>query len=117
MKINSIRSRKIFDEAFKNGTKLVMPSMVLLYVRHPFDGESRLNLGIVVSKKTFNLAVERNFVKRRIRAAFRQVALNDFLGKYNISMVCIGRKKLYSHKFASFVKELNQAVTDVVSAS
>ena len=117
MKVHSIRSRNLFNETLKNGTKVITGSIIVLYTKKPVpEGEvAQLGLGIITSKKTFGKAVERNFVKRRIRAAFRQIisaiplALNDF------DIVCIGRKRLASCKFADFVKELNTAVTKILT--
>jgi ribonuclease P protein component len=116
MKTYSIRSRNLFNETLKNGTKVLTGSVIVLYIKKPVaEGEAaQLGIGIITSKKTFGKAVDRNFVKRRIRAAIRQVASAIPSIPTNIDIVCIGRKRLATGKFADFVKELNTAVNNIL---
>src|SRR5437868_498700 len=109
MKTISIRSRNLFNDTLKNGTKVLTSGLIVLYTKPNLaEGEVvGMHFGIIASKKTFPKAIERNFIKRRIRAAFRQIALN-LPNSTNINIICIGRKRLASFKFADFVKELNK---------
>ncbi len=115
MKTYSIRSRNLFNETLKNGTKVITGSVIVLYTKRPVqEGETaQFGVGIITSKKTFGKAVERNFVKRRVRAAIRQVVSAIPSISTNIDIVCIGRKRLATGKFADFVKELNMAVSNL----
>ena len=115
MKTHSIRSRNIFNETLKNGTKVLSSCMVVLYSKKSTlpGEEAQLGLGIIASKKTFGKAVERNFVKRRIRAAVSQIALAMPDSATHLDIVCVGRKKLATVKYADFVKELDTALAKI----
>jgi ribonuclease P protein component len=118
MKTQTIRSRIIFNETLKHGTKVITPRVVVLYIKKlVFEGEvTQLNLGIIASKKTFGKAVERNLVKRRVRAALRQIAPTISDIQNNIDIVCIGRKKLATCKFTDFVSDLNTVLNNILSS-
>lgn len=116
MKTHSICSRNLFNETLKNGAKVITGSVIVLYLKKQVSaGEAaQLGVGIIASKKTFGKAVERNFVKRRIRAAVRQVASTIPGISTDIYIVCVGRKRLATCKFADFVKELDTAVKNIL---
>jgi ribonuclease P protein component len=119
MKFTSIKSRTTFSEIMKNGSKVVTSIAVLLY-KQEFTKEVAspvlsgfFNLGIIASKKTFKKAVSRNFVKRRIRAAVREMDIAIPEGK-TINVVCIVRGRAENCDYKVFAKELSDNIRKIV---
>lgn len=81
-----LSSKKEIENLFKSGkSKLVYP--ILFYY---LPNEERTKVLISVSKKNFKKAVERNFIKRKMREEYR---LNKFMLKtsYIIGFTFIGK--------------------------
>jgi ribonuclease P protein component len=76
--------------------------------RQGADGEARF--GLTVSRKV-GTAVERNRVKRRLRAALRAGALAQGLAGHDY--VIVGRRELLTTRFDTILSEIAEAITRV----
>ena len=73
MFLGKIKKSHEFSSVFKTGKYLKLSALVVQYKRKPFrDANYSSRYGIVVSKKVGN-AVQRNFIKRRIRALLNDI--------------------------------------------
>ncbi|MDF3047914.1 MAG: Ribonuclease [Candidatus Midichloriaceae bacterium] len=70
MRIKIIKSSDKINEILKKGTKINSGSFVLFYLPLPAE-EGALQFAAIAGKRTFKRAVDRNFVKRRIRHLVR----------------------------------------------
>jgi ribonuclease P protein component len=66
-----LKSRKLIDELFTDGSSLVSAPVRLLWKSTEADIPSRVQAGFTVPKKQFKRAVDRNLLKRRMREAYR----------------------------------------------
>ncbi len=89
--------------AEKNGTKFVCEN-IILQMRN--TDENR-RVGYIVSRKCGN-AVQRNRIKRRIRAAVAEAFIDnkDATGDF----VLIGRKKAYDCAYTDLLKDIKSAL-------
>lgn len=100
MKIHSIKRKKEFANTLNHGKKFVKEACVFLYSNK--DNQSDTKLGIIASKKTLRLAVQRNKARRRLRAAFRKAIVESNLNICG-NFVLITRHKVLTEKFANIV--------------
>ncbi len=117
MKFCTIKSRQSFSEIMKNGEKITTGVAILLYKKEykavSDSACSFFNVGIIASKKVFKKAVSRNFVKRRMRAAIREITLSVSAHK-TINLVCIMRARAEYCKYNSFKTELEKHLRLIV---
>ncbi|NQV20671.1 MAG: ribonuclease P protein component [Rhodospirillales bacterium] len=103
-----IKVRRDFLRVAKSGTKWVTPGLVMQVGIGPDtqnDGDMRV--GFTVSKKVGN-AVERNRVRRRLRAIADKIL--PATGKPGRDYVVIGRKAALKRSFADLTQDLLTAV-------
>ena len=113
-------SKKLLDELFRNGSSfLVYPFRI---VHHPakIEGSPSAQVVIGVSKKKFKRAVDRNFLKRRVREAYRlnkESLLYSFLQEKDLKIIFavhfIG-KEISDYKFIE--KKLKVALAQLTKA-
>ena len=91
MKIKIVALKK--NEDFKTllkGKKLSNKYFVMFYKKLPKKNFNNLNLSIVAKKKIFPKAIDRNFVKRRLKnvlnQAIKKIALN-----FNYSYIILAK--------------------------
>jgi ribonuclease P protein component len=116
MLLVKIKKSHEFSSVFKTGKYLKLSSLVVQYKRKPFKGANYSSrYGIVISKKVGN-AVQRNFIKRRIRALLKNI--NFSFEKNSFDYVFVARKNLINIKFNALyielcdaLKKINQSVT------
>lgn len=89
----------LFREAFAQNRSFVGRYMVL-WIREA--GDASLRLGVVTSKKVSRLAVERNRVRRVLRAVFRE---NREMLEGNADVVIVGRRSLLSAEYREIEAE------------
>ena len=70
-KIEKLKSKKIIDLLFSEGKSVSKYPLRLIYVKHDFEEDVPLKIGVSVSKKYFKNAVDRNYFKRVLRESYR----------------------------------------------
>ena len=68
---NKLKSKKLIEQLFSEGTSLSAFPLRLVYLECNFDDDVNLKTGVSVSKKLHKNAVDRNRIKRLIREAYR----------------------------------------------
>lgn len=86
-----------FKRVFSKGAKIITPTLVF-HVAPNESGEPRL--GLAVSKRV-GKAVKRNYVKRRIREAFR---INGRRFRSGYDLVVYPRKGVFDKEFQDYLK-------------
>lgn len=86
-KAEKLKSKKIIDLLFAEGKSVSKFPLRLVYIKHDFEEDIPLKIGVSVSKKYFKNAVDRNYFKRVLRECYR---LNKHLIVENLnSKYCI----------------------------
>jgi ribonuclease P protein component len=70
-KIEKLKSKKIIDLLFSEGKSVGKYPLRLVYVKHDFEEDVKVKIGVSVSKKYFKNAVDRNYFKRLLRECYR----------------------------------------------
>lgn len=84
-KAEKLKSKKIIDVLFSEGKSVSKYPLRLVYVKHDFEEDVPLKLGVSVSKKYFKNAVDRNYFKRVLRECYRlnkQLLVENVAAKY-----------------------------------
>ena len=84
-KAEKLKSKKIIDLLFSEGKSVSKYPLRLVYVKHDFEEDVPLKLGVSVSKKYFKNAVDRNYFKRVLRECYRlnkQLLVENVAAKY-----------------------------------
>ncbi|NRA73173.1 MAG: ribonuclease P protein component [Rickettsiales bacterium] len=103
MKLLSLTKKKDFDVLFSKGKRVFKSHLTVAYLSLNSDVEvSNLKIAYIVSKKISAKAVIRNKIKRRMRAAMRQILAKITL-KNEISAKTILIAILPSKKFLIFL--------------
>ncbi len=108
-KTNHLLKSAEFRNVFNKGRKTVTASLVFHVLRTDL-GEPRL--GLAVSRKVGN-AVVRNFVKRRIREAFREKK-SSFSESYDI--VVYPRRGILEKDFRDYLKSFDNLLSRIRKA-
>jgi ribonuclease P protein component len=88
-----LKSQKLLQSVFDNGAALTSYPLKMLYLALPDADITHSQLGVMVGKKKFKRAVDRNRVKRMIREAYRlnkPFIFNNIEGKYAFLILYIG---------------------------
>ena len=86
-KKEKIKSHKTIDLLFSEGKSVSKYPLRLVYVEKEFEDESKIKIGVSVSKKHFKKAVDRNYFKRILRECYRlnkHILLEKLEKKYAI---------------------------------
>lgn len=70
-KTERLKNKKIIDLLFTEGKSVSKYPLRLVYIPYDFGGDSKLKMGVSVSKKYFKQAVDRNYFKRVLRECYR----------------------------------------------
>ena len=84
-KTEKLKSKKIIDLLFTEGKSVSKYPLRLVYMKHDFDEDIPLKMGVSVSKKYFKNAVDRNYFKRVLRESYRlnkHLLIEDLDAKY-----------------------------------
>ena len=84
-KAEKLKSKKIIDLLFTEGKSVSKYPLRLVYVKHDFEEDVPLKMGVSVSKKYFKNAVDRNYFKRVLRESYRlnkQLLVENVDAKY-----------------------------------
>lgn len=101
IKIDRLKKRSDFLRLQQSGTKWIAKSMIVQCA--PTAGGD-LRVGFTVTKKTFPRAVDRNRVRRRLKAATQQAFLAS--GQAGYDYVVIGRTDALVKDFTGLVSDL-----------
>lgn len=106
LKIKKLKGKTTIDFLFKRGTVYQTKNLLLRLV---LDTEtSVLNFGVSVSKRNFNRAVDRNRIKRQLRAVLKHHKSFSIGGKYML---------LYTGKnmpeFATLIDETKLIINNI----
>lgn len=84
-KAEKLKSKKIIDLLFTEGKSVSKYPLRLVYLKHDFEEDVPLKIGVSVSKKYFKNAVDRNYFKRVLRESYRlnkQLLFENLGAKY-----------------------------------
>lgn len=83
--VERIKNREIFDQVFKNGYVIKKYPLKVIWSYAEKNEEVPAKMGVCVSRRRFKQAVRRNYIKRRIKEAYRQnkTKLSHFLEENN----------------------------------
>lgn len=84
-KTEKLKSKKIIDLLFSEGKSVSKYPLRLVYVKHDFEEDVPIKIGVSVSKKYFKNAVDRNYFKRVLRESYRlnkQLLIENVDAKY-----------------------------------
>lgn len=102
VKPGRLKSRPEYVAVQKTGQKWVAPTVIVEIRAHP-EKESPARLGLTASKKTAKRAVDRNRIRRRMRAAGQEI-LKRVSGA---DIVLVGRPATLTCPFDNLVKDIN----------
>ncbi|WP_293724004.1 ribonuclease P protein component [Stappia sp.] len=97
----TLKKRAEFLAIAKGGR---LPRRAFVLQAAPVPGPPRI--GYTVTKKTGN-AVERNRIRRRLRAAVREVAAE---ARHDVSYVLVGRRGALSQDFQDLLRDLSRGL-------
>ena len=113
LRLDTLRRRQDFVRIAQGGKKSVTHSIVLQASQTPqllLMGDSLCRVGFTVTKKVGN-SVIRNRVKRRMRAAAREIIAKQ--GKAQMDYVLIGRNFCVQCPYDTLLKDLTYALGKV----
>lgn len=67
-----LQSRKKIECLLKEGQSLMVYPLKLIWKSYPAEGSSCLKTAVLVPRRNFSRAVDRNLIRRRIREVFRK---------------------------------------------
>jgi len=70
-KSERIKSKKLIDELFSNGSSFFLSPLKIIYIQSNKDDNIPCKAAFVVSKRNFKHAVDRNKIKRMLKESFR----------------------------------------------
>lgn len=83
-------SKKFLDKLFNNGSSFLVYPFRVVHLREPLPVHYPAQVVIVVPKRRFKRAHDRNLIKRRIREAYRlhkESSLYPFLSEHHIQLL------------------------------
>lgn len=111
---NERLSRKLLiDKLFQNGTSMIAYPFRVIYLSVSQEIEAPVAMMVSVPKKKIRLAVDRNYIKRRIRESYR-------LRKHDLLQIFSGQDKklllafVYLHDERSSFDKIDKAVAKTV---
>lgn len=114
--LTSLKKRRHFLAANSTGLKVVTTTMImqagLLDEVLQAEGDNVLHVGYTVTKKLGN-AVVRNRIKRRFRAAMREIGPKNAQNTHYY--VLIGRSKALDCEFSDLIRDLRYAFKRVIT--
>ena len=104
-----LKNKIVIDQLFTEGRSLKKYPLRLIYL--PLEGTQEIDLKTAVSvpKRNFKKAVDRNYLKRLIREAFRKnkyLVASKLESSYALMFIYTGREKVSYLKLFSVTEEL-----------
>lgn len=109
--LHTLKKRAEFLACQASGNFLATKTITIQYLANP---ESCARFGFTVSKRISKLAVERNKIKRRLRAIARELICNkrNLLGNYDY--VIIARSSALEREFALLKGDVEYALKKIL---
>ncbi|GHA38726.1 ribonuclease P protein component [Salinimicrobium marinum] len=108
-KDEKLKSKILISQLFVEGKSLNKYPLKLVYLPVSRPGFENHKTAVSVPKRNFKKAVERIFLKRLMREAFRKnkyLVTSNMNTKYAFMFIYTGREKLSYHKLFSVTEEL-----------
>ena len=99
-KSEKLKSRKAITELFTDGKSVSKFPIRLVFAETEYPQEEKIKIGVSVSKKFFKKAVDRNYIKRVMREAYRlnKSVLKPLEGKHYSAMLIYQSKEILDFK-------------------
>ena len=110
-KAERISRKLVIDKLFTKGTSFVVYPIRVVYVTSTEEQEAQAAMMVSVSKKKFKRAVKRNYIKRRIKEAYR---LNKHLLQVPESVGNISIAFIYLSGGLKSFDSLNQKMEEIM---
>ncbi len=116
-------SKKLLDQLFSSGSSFLVYPFKVVYLREVLPVNYPSQVVIVVPKRRFRRAHDRNLIKRRIREVYRlhkHNLLYSFLKEHNmqilLSLQYVGKEiadfKMMDKKLQAVFRQLNKIYTE-----
>jgi len=104
-----LKSKKLIDQLFTEGQSVSAFPLRLVYLCTTFDDDVVLKTGVSVSKRHFKTAVDRNYIKRLLREAYRlnkATYFNNLTTPHAFMILYIGKEKPTFNQIDATTKRL-----------
>lgn len=94
-KEEKLKSKKLIQKIFEEGSAISNFPIKALYIRNDFENGVKLKVGVTVPKKNFKSAVHRNRIKRLLRECYRlnkDKIFNKTEGSYALLFLYLGKE-------------------------
>ena len=108
-KKEKLKSSIILKELFTKGKSINKYPLKLVYLKVSRPGLENHKIAVSVPKRNFKKAVERNFLKRLMREAFRKnkyLVLSNMTSGYAFMIIYIGKEKESYQRIFTTTEEL-----------
>ncbi|MFL1010535.1 ribonuclease P protein component [Flavisericum labens] len=95
-KREKLKSKKLIDQMFNEGQSVSAFPLRLVYLSTSFEENIIAKTGVSVSKRHFKTAVDRNYIKRLLREAYRinkAGYFNNLTTQHAFMILYIGKEK------------------------
>jgi ribonuclease P protein component len=99
-----LKSKRDIDALFSRNASVFKYPVKILFHEHSHR-DTTIYFGVSVSKRNFKRAVDRNLIKRRMRAAVYNVEGSKFVGN-NIMLIYVSKEILDYHIIAQSIQKL-----------
>ena len=106
IKLDTVKSTKVFSNILKKGVKVVCPFSVLYYLEKSEQSQGS-SLGVIASKKVFKTSIYRNRAKRLLREIAR-----TSISQANLDIIIVARHKILSSNFATMQVEFSASFSN-----
>ena len=116
-KNEKLKSKKIIDLLFTEGKSVSKYPLRLVYLKHDFEDDVPLKMGVSVSKKYFKNAVDRNYFKRVLRESYRlnkQLLIENIDAKYCLMFFYQTNEKLSYQEINQKTVQLFEKLTKTI---
>jgi ribonuclease P protein component len=107
-----LKSMRTIDNLFKEGKSIQQFPLRLVWL--PVDSEQKLQVGVAASKRFFAKAVQRNYIKRHLREAWR-LQKNCFEEEMGTKELCVAAMIIFTGKELKDVALIPIAMQKIIS--